>query len=111
MSKYRPFGRADAGTRTPDPLLTMERRGLTPAAAQSRLASGIDRITLCQTTTPDAARYRPIPTVSAPGGRLGVILLSEQCAIEGATLPYANAAAAASRLTIRGTCIRLPLGG
>jgi hypothetical protein len=31
---------ADAGTRTPDPLLTMQSPALTFAAAQSRLASG-----------------------------------------------------------------------
>jgi hypothetical protein len=35
------FPKADAGTRTPDPLLTMQSTGLAHAAGQSRLASGI----------------------------------------------------------------------
>jgi len=48
------FPRADAGTRTPDPLLTMQKRRLTPAAAQSRLASGL-------TGSPHAETPRRMP--------------------------------------------------
>jgi hypothetical protein len=73
------FLRADEGTRTPDPLLTMESRGLAPAEPQSRLPGGLDRITSCRETARDAARYPPIPTVSAPNGHLGVSL-AKQCA-------------------------------
>ena len=48
---------ADEGTRTPDPLLTMEVPGLTPDAAQSRLASGIASISRAETS---CARWRQI---------------------------------------------------
>jgi hypothetical protein len=57
------FVKADAGTRTPDPLLTMQKRGTCSRGTQSRLPSRLSRITTRRDGAPDAARYGPIPAV------------------------------------------------
>ena len=66
-----PSVRADEGTRTPDPLLTMQSTGRPPAAGQFRWPSGIGLHQHLARRLGDAARYGRIPTVSAPNRGFG----------------------------------------
>jgi hypothetical protein len=84
----RSFVEANAGTRTPDPLLTMEKRGTCSHGAQCRLSSGIGLDYASDGRAADPARCGRIPAVSAPNGRLGVSLASgAMCRLRGAPLP------------------------
>jgi hypothetical protein len=84
----RSFVEANAGTRTPDPLLTMEKRGTCSHGAQCPLSSGIGLDYASDGRAADPARCGRIPAVSAPNGRLGVSLASgAMCRLRGAPLP------------------------
>ena len=85
------------GDSNPGPPPYHAEAGIRSRGTQSRLPSGVSRITTCRDRVPDPARYRPIPTVSAPNGRLGVSLASEaMCRLHGATPPFTEAVAQTS---------------
>jgi hypothetical protein len=65
------FPEADAGTRTPDPLLTIESTEVALWSAQSRLPSRLAPNQPCRGGAADATRSGRIPTVSAPNRGLG----------------------------------------